>query len=357
MNKDIKLSNIKGLLIFLVVFGHLIGNYKRDFDNLYLVIYSFHMPLFVFVSGYFAKKASFKKAWNFILLYLIFQPLFRYFLVFLNPERTFNLKLEVPYYHLWYLVSMAIWYLLYIVVEKSPLKNVNKTVLVVGCFILGISSKFISESIVDLLKNYDTDFYSYTLSYQRTLSFLPFFFLGVYMTKEKMQKLYQSLKAKKVVTVIALVSTYLYFLFDGATNKEEILKGSYGVYEMKGSLIPIGIDVLIGYVIALALCYILLNVISNKEGMLTKWGDKSLPIFLFHTFFIMITKKLIFLKELNPWVLLALLFVEAIIIVSVLSSDWFGKRTFYLWHPMILMDLVAQKIKRSRSRSKNTENY
>lgn len=46
-------DTIKGLLIILVVFGHCgtaVGN------NLLSVIYSFHMPLFILVSGFFSKK-------------------------------------------------------------------------------------------------------------------------------------------------------------------------------------------------------------------------------------------------------------------------------------------------------------
>ena len=345
MNKDIKLSNIKGLLIFLVVFGHLIGNYKSNYNNLYLVIYSFHMPLFVLVSGYFAKNASVKKAVNFILLYLTFQPIYRCLLAFLNPQDGFNLKYEVPYYHLWYLVSMTVWYLLYIAVQKSPLKNVNKKILVIGCFIIGISSKFLSETVVGMIKTVDSNFYPYTFSYQRTLSFLPFFFLGVYLSKDKMQKVYQSLKAKKIVMILVTLAIYLYFLLDGPTNKEEILKGSFGVYEMQGSLQSIGSDVLIGYIIAIVMCYVLLNIISKKESLLTKWGDRSLPIFLFHTVFVMTSRKLGILKELNPWILLTILFVSSVLILSVLSSDLFIRLTYYLWHPIELADAVVRKAK------------
>lgn len=48
-----EIDAIKGFAILLVVLGHSIQNNITDFDNniLFSVIYSFHMPLFMFVSG------------------------------------------------------------------------------------------------------------------------------------------------------------------------------------------------------------------------------------------------------------------------------------------------------------------
>ena len=52
------LDNIKGVLIVLVLIGHAIqycsSTYEMDFS--FRLIYSFHMPLFFFVSGYLANK-------------------------------------------------------------------------------------------------------------------------------------------------------------------------------------------------------------------------------------------------------------------------------------------------------------
>ena len=56
MERDKSFDFIKGVLIFLVVWGHVISSYDKHFtlNPLYIWIYSFHMPLFIFVSGYFA---------------------------------------------------------------------------------------------------------------------------------------------------------------------------------------------------------------------------------------------------------------------------------------------------------------
>ena len=61
MGKRIALwDNLKLFLIFLVVLGHLTLQYfcsSQMFCTVTMVIYTFHMPAFVFISGLFSKKA------------------------------------------------------------------------------------------------------------------------------------------------------------------------------------------------------------------------------------------------------------------------------------------------------------
>ncbi len=46
----IYIDALKGVAIFLVVLGHVVTN-REDFRRLYNFIYSFHMPLFMFLAG------------------------------------------------------------------------------------------------------------------------------------------------------------------------------------------------------------------------------------------------------------------------------------------------------------------
>ena len=57
--RDYHVDNIKGILIFLVVCGHLLST-LQDMDSTFAIgvrtlIYFFHMPGFIFMSGYLAK--------------------------------------------------------------------------------------------------------------------------------------------------------------------------------------------------------------------------------------------------------------------------------------------------------------
>ena len=53
--RDSYWDNLKGVLITLVVCGHLCEQYIDDSNllrHLWIVVYSFHMPLFIAISGY-----------------------------------------------------------------------------------------------------------------------------------------------------------------------------------------------------------------------------------------------------------------------------------------------------------------
>ena len=62
MNTEVKnkrepiFDTLRFIGIFLVVFGHIIESYDFKWaDIVYKCIYLFHMPLLIFISGYFSK--------------------------------------------------------------------------------------------------------------------------------------------------------------------------------------------------------------------------------------------------------------------------------------------------------------
>lgn len=73
-NRIQKWDIIKFFLMFTVVLGHFADLHTGQNDamkSLFLFIYSFHMPLFIFVSGLFSKRMINEKRWNKILGYLV----------------------------------------------------------------------------------------------------------------------------------------------------------------------------------------------------------------------------------------------------------------------------------------------
>lgn len=56
------LDNLKAILILLVVLGHAVQFNTEEYETnpLFQFIYSFHMPLFLFISGYLSCRGSFK---------------------------------------------------------------------------------------------------------------------------------------------------------------------------------------------------------------------------------------------------------------------------------------------------------
>ncbi|MCC3709207.1 acyltransferase family protein, partial [Staphylococcus epidermidis] len=93
-DRDYFFDNARAILIFLVVLGHLLQPYTSEdkfLQALYLLIYSFHMPTFLFISGYFAKnldKPNYleKIAKKLLLPYVIFFAFFQLFYIFPGKE-------------------------------------------------------------------------------------------------------------------------------------------------------------------------------------------------------------------------------------------------------------------------------
>lgn len=171
MCRECRLDSIKGILITLVILGHLIGECGTGIVNygVQTFIYIFHMPLFVLLSGYFTKlkddKMSFRKGLLSIAIPLgVFQFINTILLLAFN--RHVGLEMFVtPYWTLWYLLSLIFWR---IILQYSPKYLLNKPRLYLS-IAFGIS-------IICGLMHYGRIF-----SIQRTLNFFPFFLYGYYM--------------------------------------------------------------------------------------------------------------------------------------------------------------------------------
>jgi fucose 4-O-acetylase-like acetyltransferase len=344
VERDIKLSNVKGLLIFLVVLGHLLSPYQDKFYGLYLLIYTFHMPLFILLTGYFAKRTTWKKIINLLLIYLIFQPVYRYFIVLIGVSDKFVIRYEHPYYQLWYLSSMITWSVILLVINNTAVRKVNKAVLVGSCFIIAVTSRVFAGHFLAMMLNYNPDFSPHTLGYQRTLSFLPYFFLGASLGSDYMRKLYQSLKASKLITLVLALGLFFFYTFGNTANLEEMFKGISEQPDLTGTIQDKFIIAFASFVIALTMCYVILNAVTSRKCILTKWGDRSLSIFIFHMFFTRAIEEMKFLGNLNQVVLLILLLLLALLIVWLLSTELFIKYTSYLLNPLAMIETLRKHL-------------
>lgn len=157
---------LKYLLIWMVVLGHFINiyQYSTGLGGLYVWIYTFHMPLFVFISGYFSKHLNNCRRKN-------IDTLFWPFVVFqiLNIVYTAIIPIELlkdnifyPYHQNWYLIALFWWrsFIPYCQFFK-------KSVVIVLAFLLCLSVGFTPE-------------WSGFLGLYKTAYFLPFFVLGVF---------------------------------------------------------------------------------------------------------------------------------------------------------------------------------
>ena len=128
--RDIYWDIIKGVAIFLVVLGHSLQYFYIDSaysntDFLFNFIYSFHMPLFMVVSGYFAYSSFskpiyevFKKKFIQIMIPNVTWSLLTSILVYLNnPSKSFSFSLGY-----WYLNALWRCYVIFGIGNSLRLK-------------------------------------------------------------------------------------------------------------------------------------------------------------------------------------------------------------------------------------------
>lgn len=77
MRRNYRFDNIKLILILFVIVAHFFELFKVE-ERAYLTIYTFHMPLFIFLFGIFARFDK-KRIIKYIFTYVVFQILYKLF--------------------------------------------------------------------------------------------------------------------------------------------------------------------------------------------------------------------------------------------------------------------------------------
>lgn len=268
-------DNAKGILIILVVLGHFleIGRQNEMKGAVYLVIYSFHMPAFLFFSGFFAKYHPSR------ILYLAFQyaafqllySLFNGIILKSSSAWDFLRNLTVPYWLLWYLPVLLYCHLLLpLWTRRSRKQQAVIWIVSVGeCLLCGYC-----------------DWIGYSFSISRFLVFLPFFLLGNMMGNISPDKL-RSLASGKylLLFLVCIVLTKTICLLCSRPFTAQML---YGTYSYAIGYHP-GIRL---QIIFIALGWIsLLTVLANtllfqRIPILTHLGQNTLPVYLLHGFIV-----------------------------------------------------------------------
>ncbi|MGW6023778.1 acyltransferase family protein [Streptomyces sp. NPDC055099] len=174
--RDSFFDNAKYLAIVLVAMGHawepLRGD-SRAAAALYITVYTFHMPAFIVISGYFSRSfdaspGRLKRLVTGIAVpYVIFEVAYTFFKRWAGDDPTYPISLLDPWYLTWFLVALFVWRL------TTPLWKVVRRPLPIALAIAVLAS--VSPDIGD------------DLDLQRVLQFLPFFVLGLCLKPEHFQ--------------------------------------------------------------------------------------------------------------------------------------------------------------------------
>ena len=265
-SRDYLFDNYKALLIFLVVAGHFVGPSTKVNDFLLVLkwfIVSFHMPAFVFVSGYFSKKdlPLSTIVQKLLVPYLVYEVFYFLLYTVILQQKTSVLFL-MPKFTLWYLLSLFFWRIITPYVKKFPYHLV---LAVIAGLLIGFSK--MNDGF---------------LTIPRALVFYPFYLVGTSFNRETLNKL-----RSKRGTMISLLCVIVLAIFLGALALKshvpmQIFYGRYSYHTMKQGLLE-GVLWRIGsYLIGTLWTFALMILLPEKKLCFSYIGTRTMAIYLFH---------------------------------------------------------------------------
>jgi len=329
-----KWDNLKALLIFTIVIGHMAGYYTDnsiDMRRVFLFIYIFHMPAFLFISGLFSKKNIDQKRYANIFSYLILFYVIKIILfvtkAIINGEAgTFNLLKEDG--SAWYAFALFAFCFITMLVKKLDKKYAMTIVIILGCLV-----------------GFDPWFKDF-LVLSRILVFYPFFLAGYYIKPkdliEKLDKTYLKIIGWISFGVLALLVIKIDVLY----NLRPLLTGRHSYSALEISTEYSALLRLLYYGSVFVLIFLLIAITPKKKTPFTICGRNSISIYAIHRcliffFFDGFGGKII-LEKIYPshqdWLILPIAFV----ITIALSPDIIAKGLHYIIKPKLASPIDAK---------------
>ena len=188
VRRDAFFDNAKYLAIVLVAMGHSWEPLKGDsrvLEAAYTVVYAFHMPAFIIISGYFSRSFDMRPdrlrrlVTGVAVPYVLFETAYSLFKRYCDHDPGMPISLLDPWYLTWFLVALFVWRL------TTPLWKTVRWPLPLALVIAMLAT--VSPQIGD------------DLDLQRVLQFLPYFVLGLCLRPEHFRRV--RTRAMRVLSV------------------------------------------------------------------------------------------------------------------------------------------------------------
>ena len=324
------INNLNAILILLMVIGHFTEqciNGSGVAKSIFLFIYAFHMPLFLFIDGLTCqhilqnKKTVIAHSLYFFLLYVVYKVVIFFIKMISTGNASFELLTEsgVP----WYVFTLALYYpIAYLIKASSYAKRM---------FIL------IFSVVLALICGYcDAIGDFFVLS--RSIVFFPFFLAGYYIEEaEKVSRFTGKLWIRVLGAYILLLVLFICFRsIDAFYFMRPIFTGRNSYKVLKESFYAGAAYRLLAYGISISMSIGIMAFTPRQNvKIFEKIGQKTLQIYFWHrpVLYVLVYcgvfKKL---EQLAGWrggrvIWLAL----GICLTFILSLDCFGKPLNWLY--------------------------
>ena len=313
--REYKYDNLKFFLIFLVVLGHLLE--LINFENINKIIYLFHMPMFIYISGYFSKcdkKSIIKKLYIYIIWQTIYYFVYRFIL---GQDEQFGF-IRRPIWILWYIYALIIWEFVIFIVPFKKIISKKPLVIVGFAFALSLICGFINQIG-----------YDYCLS--RIITFFPFFLLGYFQKKyeHNILEFNKNQKIKLFIYILMTISAVIYFVLNISKANIRCFYGAFSYNNM-------GYNIwfkLMWIMLSISIIFLLNNIAPNKKiKCISKVGSNTLSIYLIHGIIVrMIEKYGCVIFGDNIIINLVICIIIATVLLLILGNDYVSKCLTFLF--------------------------
>lgn len=273
--RSIYWDTLKGVLILLVLIGHFGGDNTRNnhfLDSIIIWIYLFHMPLFMFISGFFSKnldKCEKKSFAGLFLIFILFQVLYGLWELVLHNNNYYLVNILSP--------APALWYILAIFIMKKVLPDFLK-----------LKHPMCVALVLYFLQLFMTGLNNSFIALNRVIAFFPFFLIGYFIDQNTINELLNNKFLKKMSIIILIVFFLIVYFVIGKLDIEcidiidllchRIVATDFFGFSLLSILIHIGL-VFIAIIMSISLI-----VLIKSNTILAYIGKNSLPIYLIHIF-------------------------------------------------------------------------
>lgn len=282
--RDNWFDNAKAILIAIVVIGHMAealivsaswtDGTPKWLDALYKSIYVFHMPVFMAISGRFARGRIDRNDWigvinKLIAPYVVVQTVMMVFYSFTGYGSVSNFSYMSPLFGIWYIITIAVYQLI-----TPHLKKIK------GLFLISLVVAVVIQFGHAVPKG----------GFMRLFTYYPFFLFGYYFFQgDKLnfcKKIwFRVISVVAFIVLFGVVITESHYFKVGALTLKRVFTNIQDFYPYITEL-KFLVYTLLHYAVGFVFFFFLMGIAPTKKKFFSNIGKYSTYIYLLHLFFI-----------------------------------------------------------------------
>jgi fucose 4-O-acetylase-like acetyltransferase len=304
-NRDPLVDNVRFILVTFVVVGHFLTTFRAapQMNYLYVWIYTFHMPAFVYLSGlmvtsYTVTAEQGRKTFTTLIVPLVtFTGLFQLFGTLTGKSTPSDGGWGDPFWLLWFITALTIWRMM------LPVIGATRVPLLVT---------FVTVPVVLVVTELTGLF-----SLDRVVTLLPFFVAGCVTNHVLLQKT-RSRVAKVTAGVAFAISVPVTFWVSELPTRFTMYTDPVNAWGDIPTMFGL-------YAAAALLTFVVITVTPAGRSKMTVWGGRTMYVYLLHGFIVQLFRGTTLSEQMNNpagWVGIV---ITGILVTIILSSTVVNK--------------------------------